>query len=85
MSDRDVYVILIQLIDQTRQHVKLGIGKEFDEMRAITWGNVVALKMAADVAEGDGIAVDVEGFNLVVWTAGLLGDAGALELAEEVL
>ena len=46
---------------------------------------MVALEVAADVAEGDGVAVDVEGFNLVVWTAGLLGDAGALELAEEVL
>ena len=54
-------------------------------MRTITRRNVVALEMAADVAESDGIAVDVEGFNLMVWTAGLLSDAGALELAQEVL
>lgn len=46
---------------------------------------MVALEVAADVAEGDGVAVDVEGFNLVVWTAGLLGDAGTLELTEKVL
>lgn len=85
MSDRDVNVIFIQLIDQARKGVELRISEEFNEMGPITWRNVVALEMAADVAEGDRIAVDVESFNLVAWIAGLLGDAGALELAEEVL
>lgn len=75
MADRDVYVILIQLIDKARKHVKLRICEKLDEVGAITWRNVVALKMTADVAEGDRVAVDVQSFDLVGWAAGLLADA----------
>lgn len=85
VTDGDVYIILVQLIDQARKGVELRIGEELDEVGAITWRNVVALEVATYVAEGDGVAVDVEGFNLLGWSSGLLCEAGSLELAEEVL
>ena len=54
-------------------------------MRAVLRRDVIALKVSTDIPEGDGVAVDVEGFDLVRGAAGLGCDAGLLELAEEVL
>jgi hypothetical protein len=39
----------------------LCISEEFDEVTAISWLYVVALKMKGDVFECHGIAVDVQG------------------------
>lgn len=54
-------------------------------MGAVARRDVVALQVSTDVPEGDGVPVDVEGFDLVRGRAGLGGEAGLLELAEEVL
>lgn len=85
MSNRDIDIILVQLVNQSRKRVELRIGEEFDEMGAVARRDVVALQVATDVSEGNGVAVDVEGFDLVGRRAGFGGEAGLLELAEEVL
>ena len=54
-------------------------------MGAILWRDMVALEMATNFPEGDGVAIDVKGFDLVRWEAGFFDLASLLELTEEVL
>lgn len=85
VTDGDVYIIFIQLVDETRESIELRVGEELDKVGAIAWRDVIALEMATDVPKGDGIAVDVEGFYLVRGEAGFLVLMCLLELAEKVL
>lgn len=45
--------------------VKLGISKELHEMTAISWLDVIALKMTGDVCKSHRVSVDIESPNAI--------------------
>jgi hypothetical protein len=63
--------------------VELGVGKEAHKVCRVARLDVVPLQMQRDVAEGDGVAVDVEGADGGARV--LAGFFCALDLALEVL
>jgi hypothetical protein len=63
--------------------VELGVGEQAHKVGGVARLDVVALQVQRDVAEGDGVAVDVEGADGGVWVLALM--LCLLELAAEVL
>lgn len=83
VADGHEDALLIQLRDEARQRVELGVGKQAYKVGAVARRDVVALQVQRDVAERQRVAIDVEGAH-----RHRLGGAVVLllfELAEEVL
>lgn len=77
-ADGDVDFGFEELGDELGERVELGVGEETDEVSAIAGSDVVALEVPRDVAEGGGVAVDVQGAQRFAFFFGG-------ELAEEEL